>query len=331
LRHTWAEGWWSLGTVQYDRDAYPEAASAFENLIELDPKAGTANVMLGLCEFELGHDASALQHLEEGKRLGIAKDPQLQQVMLYHEGVLLQRQARFEAAQQALAALCREGVESEEVKRTLGMTVLRMRAKDFQKEGTQDAEIIAGLGRAECLAAQKKFDEAQRGYGQLAAQYPAYPNIHLAYGRFLLEVHDLTAAVKEFEREIQNDPQHVAARLEIAAVDYRVDSASGLRYAQEAVKLDPRLPFGHYLVGLLLVDTNSYEQAIPELEIAQRALPEEPKVYYALATAYARVGRRQDAARARAEFLRLSQTARESSSGAYGQEPLGAVRESPRP
>src|SRR5271170_5067038 len=57
LRPKWAEGWWSLGTLEYDRNNYRSAASAFRQLLPLTPKNGTAFAMLGLCEFELGQDA----------------------------------------------------------------------------------------------------------------------------------------------------------------------------------------------------------------------------------------------------------------------------------
>jgi predicted Zn-dependent protease len=113
--------------------------------------------------------------------------------------------------------------------------------------------------------------------------------------------------VQELEQEIKNNPQHVFARLQIAAALYKVNSAGGLPYAAQAVKLNPRLPFGHYLLGLLLLDTDHYLEAIPELETAQRGLPQEAKVYLALSSAYARAGRRQEAERARATFTRLNQ------------------------
>jgi predicted Zn-dependent protease len=119
--------------------------------------------------------------------------------------------------------------------------------------------------------------------------------------------------VQEFEQEIRNNPHHVFARLQIAAARYKVDSAAGLPYAEQAVKLDPRLPLGHYLLGLLLLDTDHYLEAIPELETAQRALPREAKVYLALSTAYARAGRRQEAERARATFIRLNQKSEDGS------------------
>src|SRR5216683_6213526 len=56
LRPRWAEGWWSLGTLEYDQDHYSKAALEFEKLIALDSANGTAHAMLGLCQFELSQD-----------------------------------------------------------------------------------------------------------------------------------------------------------------------------------------------------------------------------------------------------------------------------------
>jgi cytochrome c-type biogenesis protein CcmH/NrfG len=49
-RPAWAEGWWSLGTLLYDRDDYSEAAAAFAKATAVNPKAAKAWIMLGLCE-----------------------------------------------------------------------------------------------------------------------------------------------------------------------------------------------------------------------------------------------------------------------------------------
>jgi len=53
------------------------------------------------------------------------------------------------------------------------------------------------------------------------------------------------------------------------------------------------------------LDVDQYQKAIAELEIAQKAFPQEAKIYFALGSAYARAGRKEDAAKARAEFARL--------------------------
>ena len=325
LRPGWAEGWFSLGTIEYDQNDYADAARAFAKVRALDAKAGTARVMLGLCEFELGRDEAALKHIEEGKTIGIADDPQLRHVMIYHEGVLLQRGTKFQMAEIQLRKICADGVENANVARELGMAALRMPGKAEIAEGTPGAEVLSAVGKAECLGAQRKFDEAREEYSEIVKSYPEYPNIHFAYGRFLLDMDDSADAIAEFEKEIANDPKHVFARLEIAAAKYRVDSRGGLAYAEEAVKMNPNFPLGHYLLGLLLVDTGDYQRAIPELETARKGYPNEAQVYFALGNAYARAGRKQDAAEARTTFLRLNQRGeQESEISSYGPKMAAA-------
>ena len=109
---------------------------------------------------------------------------------------------------------------------------------------------------------------------------PTFPNVHYAYGRFLLATEDLEDGVARFLEEIEQNPGHVRARMQIAAARYRVDSAAGIPFAREVVQLEPRYPFGHYLLGLLYFDTGDVARAIPELETAVRMVPAEAQFHY---------------------------------------------------
>jgi len=328
LRPAWAEGWWSLGTILYDHDNYGEAARAFRRVVALQAKHGSARAMLGLCEFALGQDAAALRDIQKGRQLGILEDPQLRRVVLFHEGVLLLRKGNFEGGQQRFDLVSRDGVEDDELLLHLGMSVLRILPANAPPDGSTAREIVLRAGRAESLAASKHFEEARKIYRQIADESPQTANIHYANGRFLLEIREIDAAVAEFLREIQNNPVHVLARLEIAAVRYRLDSANGVTYAEQAVKLDPQRPFGHYLLGLLYLDTNNFTGAISELERAKRSYPNVPEVYFALGNAYARSGRKVEGARARATFSRLKAlTKRESADDVYGEQTSGLTQQ----
>lgn len=309
LRPTWAEGLWSLATIYYDRDAYDKAALNFRKLIAQQPQNGTAYAMLGLCEFELGRDPLALRHIQKGESLGLQKNPDLWHAVLYHEGMLLQRKGSFQAAQDTLEQLCLQAGPSDNAAKTLGMTMLRMSATKAPA-GLPDADVVMRIGRAECLAGQKKYDEARPGFEQVTQQYPDFPNVHYAYGLFLIELRDVAGSVEQFKREIANHPDDLVSRLRIAAVEYKQDSAAGIPYAEQAVKMAPQQPFGHYLLGLLRLDVDDYPNAIPELEIAEKGMPHEAKIYLALGTAYSRAGRKQDSARARATFQRLNDEAK---------------------
>jgi predicted Zn-dependent protease len=147
------------------------------------------------------------------------------------------------------------------------------------------------------------------------------PNLRYAYGRFLLGAEDLDGAVAQFLAEIENQPGHVRARMLIASARYRIDSAAGIPFAREVVKLQPRYPFGHYLLGLLYFDVGDIARAMPALEEAARLVPQEPQFQFALGNAYARAGRKEDAARARAAFVRLRNGDASAVTSEYAKQP----------
>jgi len=325
----WVEGWWSLGTAYYDQESYAEAELAFQRVVAIDPRNGTAHALLGLCEFELGDDKSALRDIEASKDLGTDLDPQLRNAIFYHEGVLLQRAGRFVSAEMPFASLCQGGTRGADLVKGFGMAALRMRDRQFPPPGSEPAIVAELVGRAACAAAARDFDNARRQLTFVTETYPHFPYVHYVFGRVLVDASDLPDAVAEFKREIDEGHDQVLPLLQIAASQYKVDPAAGLPYAQQAVALAPKLPFAHYLFGLLLASTDQEEKAIPELEIARKAFPQDMKVYWSLATAYARVGRAQDAAKARAEVARLSHKSAEQAGGAAPGSGVGDSSDTP--
>jgi tetratricopeptide (TPR) repeat protein len=320
LKPGWADGWWSLGTIRYDRDEYDKAATAFRKVIVLEPDKGSPRVMLGLCEFELGADDRALKDIEEGKARGLNPDEQFQQVMLFHEGALLLRKGRFNRAAEAFSDLSKSGVQNDDLTLDMGMSALRMLPKNLPAEGAPGRAVVLRVGKAEQLAATKQVDQAKEEYGNLVSEYPEYPNIHYAQGRFLLGLSDVDGGVAAFQEELKNSPRNTAAMLEIAAARYRLNSADGLKYAEQAVKLDPGEPFGHYLLGLLCLDTRDYSRAISELEFSKTYYAKIPDVYFALGNAYARSGQKQKAAQARAVFAKLNAESKKESMGTANED-----------
>lgn len=303
IRPGWAEGWWYLGTLLYDRDDYAGATDAFRNAVRLSPENGLGYAMLGLSEARLGRTQDALEHLEQGRRLGTGDDPRLRRVMLYTEGSLRLEAGQFGKAQEALTRLAREQVEQDELIVALGLAALGIRPADLLE---RDREMVRRAGRAEyCAARQANPADCLPDYERFAAAFPSSRNVQFAYGRFLVAIHMDDQAIEAFRREIANSPRHLLARLGIAGIQASRDPEAGLPYAEQAVELAPGLAEAHYLLGLLLLNTGRTERAIQELETARRLSPQEAKIYFQLGRAYASANRREDAARARAEFQRL--------------------------
>ena len=308
LRPAWKEGWWSLATILYDQNAYAPAARAFTKVVTLDPKNGTAHLMLALCQYELNQDDPAITNIKAARALGIQDKDQLENVLMFHEGMLLLRKRDYERAIEALKPLVKQGVQSADLDSALGMAVLLISPKDAPATDSPDHQIVLRAGRAEHASLRKQYDEAKNIYADLAQEVPDFRNVHYAFGRFYLDIQEPEKAVSQFEEEIRRNPQHIRARMQIAAVKYRVDSAAGIPYAAEVVKLEPSYPFGHYMLGLLYFDSVDTAHAIPQLETASRMVPTEAQFLFVLGNAYAKAGRKQDAARTRAAFRKLGAT-----------------------
>jgi len=309
LHPAWAEGWWFLATLYYDHDNYSEAAQAFKRTAQLQQKAGAPWAMLGLCEFQLARYDEAKTNLEQARKLGLGDNTELVRVMRYHDGLLSILKGDFEKAQETLGSLSYEGLKSEELIISLGLAILRIGMTP--KEITinyPDRAMIRRAGLAEHFAAERNMSDAQREYDMLVRDFGRVANVQYAYGRFLLVNRDDEGAQAAFLRELQNWPKHALARCQLANIKLRnKDIEGGLPLAEEAVKIAPRLPLGHYVFGRLLLEAGQNDRAIVELETVSQMVPTEPKIYFALARAYTKAKRKQDADKARATFTRLSQ------------------------
>jgi tetratricopeptide (TPR) repeat protein len=316
VRPKWAEGWWYLATLLYDRDAYADATGAFQRAANLQPKAGAAWGMLGLCEFRIGRYDEALEHLSKARHLGLPADnPELSRVVRYHEALVLLLKGDFETAQATFGSLCYEGLNSKELILALGLSVLQIPSLPG-KSDLSVLDLVTRAGQVAYLDATKNLVEAKREYQRLMTDYPTTHNIAYAYGRFLLTQRDDDGAIEAFRREIEITPDSKLARLQIANIKLRnKQPAAGLPFAEEVLKLYPNDPLAQYIQGRLLLDLGKIELAIKSLEIARNFYPDEPKIYYQLGRAYARANRRDDADKALETFARLRKLAVESSKG----------------
>lgn len=306
-RPRWDEGWWYLATLLYEQDRYEEAAKAFSRVAALRPQVGAPVAMQGLCEYRLGRYDDAMLHLQQGRQRGIGDNPELARVMRYHEGTLFLLRGDFETAQRVFTGLAVEGSNTQDLIIGLGLSVLRISALPKQIDlNHRDRDLIRRAGLAQHYFAQLNAADSRMEFERLVRDFPTTPNVQYAYGRFLIDTRDDEAAIAAFEKEIANSPSHALARLQIAYVKLRnKDPEGGITLAEEAVRLTPRLPLGHYVLGRCLFETGQNQRAIEELEIAQRMAPSEARVYYVLARAYAKANRKQDADRARETFARL--------------------------
>ena len=303
LHPSWQEGWWTLGSIHYEKNRYPECRDAFRRLTALDPKSGPAFTMVGLCEFGGREYDAALADLRHGQQLGVAS-PAVDEVARYHIAVLLTRAGDFENALGILLELEQQGKDKPAYVILAGIAGLwkPLLPEDLPPD---QRELVLLAGRAFCDAAVRNVPAAKKDFEILLAKYPSTPGVHYLYGSFAL-VEDQDRAIPAFEDELRISPNHVGALSAIAA-EYlrRDDPAKGIPYARKCVERLRDAVACHAILGRLLEDTGDLQAAVKELETAQRLGPTNPQPRIALASVYAKLGRPEEAARERREFLRL--------------------------
>jgi tetratricopeptide (TPR) repeat protein len=314
LKPDWKEGWWVLGSILYDSNHYLEGEEAFLPLTVLDPQNSAGWAMAGLCEFETKHYQDALAHLQKATRLGLPES--LYDVTQYHIALILIRVGEFDPALELISRYAARGADNPKLVEAMGIAALRRHI--LPSELTPgDRDLVMALGRAMCDAAASHGKDATNEFEAIIAKYPKVPQLHYLEGLVFLQS-DADKALAAFQQELILSPKHPQALISIAAEYVKQNEyQTALPFAEKAAACDPHYFATHAMLGKVLTEGNlDPPRGVKELETAVKMAPENPQSRLALASAYAKAGRKQDAATQRAEFLRLRNQKDESSAGA---------------
>jgi predicted Zn-dependent protease len=304
----WKEGWWYLGLLLYQTDAYSDARDALTRYIGLNPVAGPAIALRGLCEFETGEYSSSLQDIERGLSLGAASQLRNEQILRYHEALLLTRLGKFQDALRACGWFARNGITSPELLEEIGLAGLRTPVLPKQADDKKK-NLFRAAGNAAYQYMAGQESEARASFQKLFQEFPTASNAHLLYGYLLFERNPVEA-IREFKRELEVTPSNSGANVMLAwACLMQNDPSAALSYAKRAEQEEPQLPIVQLVLGRSLVETGDIKNGTSYLEKAGQLDPGNAEVHIALAQAYSEAGRKEDAWRERMESLRLTGTA----------------------
>jgi len=306
IRPDWAEGWLYMGGALYQAGRYAEATDALRKGVDLAPVMGNAWALLGLSESQLEDRDQALADIRKGERLGLGGNAQFEAAVRVRAAQLLIRSSAFDEALAQLQPLSKYPNNPPPVEEAMGLCVLSI-PEDMAQLSPQRRAVVDLAGKAAWAFASQHPAEATAGYRQLLAQYPNEPGVHYAYGLYLLET-DVTAALAEFQKEIQNNPKHWPALLAAASIQMRQGAPDqAIESVQAALKIVPARYrwLCHTDLGRAQLDAGNLPGAIGELENAVRQMPSNPSVHFFLAQAYRQAGRKADAEKERAEFEKM--------------------------
>jgi tetratricopeptide (TPR) repeat protein len=313
IKPDYVEGYWYQGTAYFSLDDHTHCRDAFRKVVRLASRNGAAYAFLGLCEFGLKEYDRSLQHLLQSRVLGVGDTRELGSVARFHAAILMTRIEQYEQALETLGEFAAEGDDNPRVIEAMGLAALRMPLLPIEA-APERRDMIMMAGRASYMMAARS-PAAARTFEALVDRYSETPNVHYAYGVYLLQEQP-EKAIEEFKRELEFQPGHAASLMQIAFEYLTLGNAQdALSWAQQAVAAAPNAFAARKALGQTLLETGDVDGSIKELKAGIALAPDSPGLHFTLARAYQRAGRLDDAARERDEFMRLDRLARTQKSG----------------
>jgi tetratricopeptide (TPR) repeat protein len=311
LKPAWIEGWWFLGILSYDTDRYQSGAQAFSEFVKLDDKLAMGWGFLGLCEFETGDHQRSLEHIRRALEIRTGVEPAIEQVLRFHEALVLARLGLFDQAMPRFMPLVSRGVHDPTLIAGIGLTALRQPMLPKEVPPAQ-RDLIDAAGQTAYLWMAGDTAKTEPAFHALVENYPKAPGVHYFYATYLLSFRPAEEAVAELKHELEVNPRSADARAMVALLMVRAGlSTAALPLARQAAEGGPTSPMAQYTYGLILSGAGDLPQAIEHLEAAERLDPASIEYHMGLAGAYSKAGRHEDARRERRTSIAL---ARESDS-----------------
>jgi len=300
-----SDTWWFLGSLQYHVENYRPAIVALSHYLELTPNAAPALALRGLCEFETGDYQQALMDIQKGILLGAANDARHEQILRYHEGLLLTRLGRFEEALTAYTFFAEKQIASPELMLAIGLAGLRMPMLPAELKPDQK-DLVGSSGAAGYQFMSGDAKGGQQAFENLFVKFPSARNAHYFYG-YLSFAKDPDSALAEFQNELRVTPDNLDAQIMTSWVFLMQDHpGEALPFAQRAVRQKPDSVTAQLVLGRSLVETENLKDGIEHLEQGLKLNPNDLEVHIALAKAYSKSGRKEEAQKERTLSLQLS-------------------------
>lgn len=306
VRPDWAQGWWAIGMIEYQRDHYSACRDALTRMVALDASAAPGWALLGLCEFSTKQYDASFDHLKKAHKLVSVRQAggELLDMADYHLAMLLTRQGAFEVAQEVLVRVAMKVRSNHDMMFAAGLTGLRMPILPSDVPANQ-REVVTMAGKAFWDLVTQPPGLAEEDFRALISKYPKFPNVHYFYGTYLA-AHYPEKCAPEFLEELQVTPDSVPARVQLAlryTVEGKLEEA--VKIAREAVALSPDSVGTQLALADTLRAQGNDEAALAAFLQAKKLDPVSPKIRLFLVNVYRALGQVEDMRREQSEYERL--------------------------
>jgi tetratricopeptide (TPR) repeat protein len=261
----------NLGLIYFKQRDYANAAAILEKGLKIDPSMSSSRALLGISLYEMGKYTEARGALEEAVR----SNPSDANAQLFLANDLVKLE-EYEAAATRLLELSRSRPSDQEVWYLLGKVYMQLSEQALSKMSSIDPNsALAHETSGEIMEAMKNYDGAIVEYKKAVELAPHRAGSHYELGNAYWVLSQWDTAAEQFEAELANDPFNCMAQ---------------------------------WKIGNIMLDRN--QEALPELQAAVKANPDEATIHFLLAQTYRALGRTQEAQAELQIFSKLDEGAR---------------------
>ena len=283
------------------QEHYDKAIPLYRKAIELNPNVPGLRLNLALALFKGGHLKESIPEFETLLKTTPPDSPDQQRITIllgmahygnaeYPQAIPYLKDAETHDAQNlplrlALAHSCLWSKQWQCVM-DVYHEILSLNAD------SAEADMLAG----EALDEMKDNEGSTKMFRAAVKANPREPNAHFGLGYLLWTQKQYPEAVTEFQAELANDPRHAQAALYLGDTYLQLNQPDHARpLLTKAVELNADAWLGHLDLGIIDSDAGRNDQALAELETAERLKPDEVNVHWRLGRLYRTMGRKDEA------------------------------------
>ena len=297
----------NLGMALFFEGHATEALAAFERARKLNAATPQVDLMVGLCQAELGRHREAVAILAPA--FDHPPDAETGRLIGLHLARSYSELRQFDKALAAGEELLKRYPDDAEVL----FQVSRLhadRSYRLMKQLLQEApdSYWVHLANAQVQESLQRYDVAQQEYRKAIELNPSAPGAHVGLGRAILSASKDTKATdqasREFERELALSPENAVAEFELGEIAREHGQPERAReHLLRAVRYNPDFFEAQVALGRLFLKEGKAREAVAHLEVAARLEPRAKLSHYLLASAYKSLGD-PDAARRELDLYR---------------------------
>lgn len=300
----------NLGALYVKRGEFGEAAAILRKGLHIAPGMHSASALLGISLFEMRQYDAARSPLEDALRAN-PRDAHLE-LLLANDFIKL---GEYEPAEIHLQRLAEREPNNQNIWYLLGQVYTKLAEASFAKvDAINPDSVLSHEIRGDVMSSMKNYLGALLEYKKAVELGPKQPGTHYKLGNAYWKLDDWGPATKQFQAELGIDPTNCDARWKLGDIllQQHLDPKQALGYVSQAIEQCSYLTDARVDRAKALLLLNRPAKALPDLQIAEKELPDERIVHFLLSQAYRRLGQMKQAQAEMEIFAKLEESTRAS-------------------